>query len=158
MAKVLNQYGKIYSDPPLRNRIAGRGIVVDDGKILLSYEVNTDVYMTPGGGIEANETLEECCARELKEEAGIIVKPIEHFLTINEYSFDTLYISNYFICQKIGESTQALTQIEIEHGITPVWLTIEEALEIFGRYEEKREDIMSLYLREFTMLNEYMKK
>ena len=153
MIETINQFAKKYDFPPLKDRIASRGLVVDNGKILLSYEVNTDVYMTPGGGLEEGETLEECCKRELREEAGCNVKPIEHFLVINEYCFETCYVSNYFICEKTGDCSQSLTDIEIEHGITPVWMELDKAIELFSDYPNKREDISSLYLREFTVLN-----
>ncbi len=156
MIEIINQYAKTYSDPPEGERIASRGLIISDNKILLSYEKNTDVYMSPGGGLEAGETLEECCVRELKEETGYIVNPLKHFLVINEYCFETMYVSNYFICEVIGKSEQSLTDIEIEHGITPIWLDVEKALEIFGSYASKREDIASLYLREFTVINKYL--
>lgn len=156
MAEIINQYSKTYSDPPERERIAGRGIVIENGRILLSYEKNTGVYMTPGGGLEDGETLAECCKRELREETGYIVNPLYHFLVINEYCFDTVYVSNYFVCECIGKKQQSLTEIEIEHGITPVWLEIEKALEIFGGYASEREDIASLYLRELTVINKFL--
>lgn len=156
MTEILKQYAKTYSYPPEKERIAGRGLIVENGKVLLSYEKNTDVYMSPGGGLEEGETLEECCIRELREETGYIVTPIKHFLVINEYCFETLYISNYFICRTEGKAEQALTDIEVEHGITPVWVDFDKALEIFGSYPTKREDISSLYLREFTVLSKYL--
>lgn len=155
--ETINQYARTYSDPPERIRPSARGILVENGKILLSYEKNTDVYMSPGGGLEEGETLEECCAREIREETGLIVEPLKHFITINEYCFETMYKSNYFICKKTGESKPSLTETEIEHGITPVWVSIDEALEIFGAYASKREDIASLYLREFTVISKYIK-
>lgn len=156
MIETIIQYAKTYYDPPEKERIASRGIIVENGKILLSYEKNTDVYMSPGGGLEDEETLEECCVRELREETGYEVIPSEHFLIINEHCFETVFVSNYFICKKVGKSEQSLTEIEVEHGITPVWLEIEKALEIFGDYASKREDIASLYLREFTVINKYL--
>ncbi len=156
MVETINQYAKTYDNPPLKVRDASRGIVVENGKVLLSYEVNTNVYMSPGGGLEYGETLEECCIRELREETGYDVIPLERFITINEYCFETLYISNYFICKKVGACSQSLTEIEIEHGITPVWVDIDKAIEIFSDYPNKREDISSLYLREFTVLNKYL--
>ncbi len=158
MTETLVQYGKTYSDPPERIRIAGRGLVVRDNKILLSHELNTGVYMTPGGGIEEGESLEECVIRELREETGYEVNPVKQLLIFNEYSFETLYVSNYFICEVTGESKQSLTEIEIEHGITPEWVDISDALAIFGEYASKREDIMSLYLREFTVINKFLNK
>lgn len=156
--KTINQYAKTYSDPPERIRPSARGILVENGKILLSYEKNTGVYMSPGGGLEEGETLEECCKREIREETGTEVEPSEHFITINEYCFETLYNSNYFLCKKTGESESSLTETEIEHGITPVWMDIDEALAIFGDYASKREDIASLYLREFTVISKYVKE
>ncbi len=157
MVEVINQYAKTYSDPPEGVRRASRGLVIRDGKILLSYEANTDVYMSPGGGLEEGETLEECCVRELREETGYNVKLLYPFVIINEYCFETMYESNYFVCEVLGESSNALTEIEVEHGLMPVWVEIEKALEIFGAYASKREDIASLYLREFTVLNKYLK-
>ncbi len=158
MIESLTQYGRIYSDPPERIRPSARALIIKDGKILLSYETNTGVYMSPGGGLEEGETLEECVIRELREETGYEVKPLKHFVIFNEYSFETLYISNYFICEVTGESKRCLTDTEIEHGITPVWVDINKVLSIFGDYASKREDIMSLYKREFTVLNKLLFK
>ena len=156
MIEKLTQYGRIYSDPPLKTRPGARALIIKEGKILLSYETNTNVYMTPGGGLEKGESLEECCIRELREEAGYEVIPQKHFVVFNEYWLETLYVNNYFICEITGECNRNLTDIEIEHGITPVWVEIDEALQIFGDYESKREDIKSLYLREFTVLNKFL--
>ncbi|MBO5421099.1 MAG: NUDIX domain-containing protein [Clostridia bacterium] len=154
--ETINQYAETYSDPPERVRVAGRGIVVRDGKILLSHELNTGVYMSPGGGLEEGETLEECCAREIMEETGYAVKPLFQFLKINEYSFETMYVSNYFICEVTGEGKQTLTEIEVEHGIVPEWVKIEDALAIFGTFDEKTPDVRSLYIRELTTINKYI--
>ncbi len=153
--ETINQYAKNYADPPEGVRQASRAIIVKDGKILLTYETNTDVYMSPGGGVEPGETLEECCIRELNEETGYTVNPLKQFVTVNEYCFETMYVSNYFICEITGKAGQKLTENEIEHGATPVWLDFDEALEIFSHYPEKREDISSLYLREYTVLTKY---
>lgn len=156
MIETIIQYAKIYSDPPERIRPSARGIIIKDNKILLSHELNTGVYMTPGGGLEEGETLQECCVRELREETGYEVIPIKPFVTVNEYSFETLYISNYFICEIKGEAKQSLTKIEIEHGITPEWVDINDAIRIFSVYDTKPQDIRSLYLREFTVLNKFL--
>ena len=80
---IVKQYARTYSDPPERVRVAARGVLIEDGKILLSYERNTDIYMSPGGGLEEGETLAECCARELAEETGYKVKVGEEFITIH---------------------------------------------------------------------------
>ncbi|WP_396610676.1 NUDIX domain-containing protein [Haloferax sp. S1W] len=53
-------------------RIAARGIVVDEGKLLtVQYRSGDDVwYLTPGGGQQPGETLAETVRREVREETG----------------------------------------------------------------------------------------
>lgn len=150
---IITQYAKTYIDPPERERIGCRGIIINDGKVLLSWEQRKDVYMSPGGGVEDGETLEECVVRELSEETGLKVKPVKHILRVNEYCFETLWVNNYFLCEIEGECDRHLTESEEYNGVKPVWMDIEKAIEIFGEYESKREDHASLYLREYTVLN-----
>ena len=64
-----------------RVREACRGVVIREGMILLSYERNTDQWFLPGGGMEPGESRESCCIRELAEETGDAVAPVEQFLT-----------------------------------------------------------------------------
>lgn len=154
--EIIEQYSIHYDFPPKKTRPAARGLVIRDGKILLTYEKNKDVYMSPGGGLEAGETFPECCIREISEESGYIAEVKVPFVTINEYCFDTCYEAHYFICEVKGQGQQQLTPTEIDHGVCPVWLSIEKAIEIFSHYEEKTEDHRSLYLREYTILNKYL--
>lgn len=83
------------------------------------HGANAGYYLIPGGGLESGETPEECCAREVREETGYIVKPVFHFLTVNEYYEEYKFISHYFLCDIIGESEQNLTANEIKRGLIP---------------------------------------
>lgn len=159
--EIIHQYGRIYSEEPSRTRIASRGFLIENGKILLSHELNTGVYLIPGGGAEGDETAEECCIRELAEETGYVVKPLEHVLEIHEHFREILYISRYFVCEIIGECEQKLTESEVEHGARPEWVEIEKALEIFGKhaeYAEIDEEIQGQYYREYTAIQRYIQK
>lgn len=71
--KTIDIYGDNRFEKQTKTRVACRGIVLSKGNILLSYEVNTDQWFIPGGGLEADESLEECCSRELAEETGCVV-------------------------------------------------------------------------------------
>lgn len=144
-----------------KTRVGCRGIVIKDFRMLISHEVNTDYYLIPGGGLEAGETLEECCTREVCEETGYIVNPVFHFLTINEYYEEYKFISHYFLCDIIGESEQNLTANEIKRGLIPEWISQDKMLELYSKHgdfaitnEEKR----GAYLREYTALTEYFGK
>ena len=140
-------------------RVGCRGIVIRNSKMLICHELNSDdYYLIPGGGLKKNETLEECCIREVEEETGYVVKPIRHFLTLKEYYEEYEYIGHYYICDVIGEAQQKLTAIEAERGVTPEWISPDKILEIFSEYEkyaETNETKRRLYLRDFTALSEY---
>jgi 8-oxo-dGTP diphosphatase len=53
-------------------RLAVRAILVEDAKILLAHfaDASGTWYVTPGGGVQHGETLEEAFHRELHEEIG----------------------------------------------------------------------------------------
>lgn len=78
-------------------RVSSRAIIIENGKLVSMYrEKNGRVYYTfPGGGINENESEEDCVKRECFEEFGITVEPIKK---LYEYE-DTKTIQNYFLCK-----------------------------------------------------------
>lgn len=143
--------------PPEYERIGCRAIITDGSKILLSHEINTGVYLSPGGGLEDGESLEDCVVREVLEETGYKVKTVSPFIKVNEYFFERLYISNYFVCEIIGKENQSLTETEIIHGVAPEWVDFEKALEVFGGYESIDDaELAAQYKRELTVLKKFL--
>ena len=139
-----------------RSRTACRGLVVQNSKILICHEIEDKQFFSPGGGIENNESFEECCIREICEETGILVKPIKHLITVNEYYEDWKFITHYFICEKTGEGTVHLTKEEFSRGLVPEWIDIEFIRDLWSRHDEfEREETRGSYLREYTALCEY---
>lgn len=57
-------------------KIRARAIIIQDGKILLIKRTKPDevYFVIPGGGVEANETMEEALVRECREELGVSIK------------------------------------------------------------------------------------
>lgn len=156
--EIINQVSKTFFEPIEKRRISCRGIVIKDGKVLLSHELHKDVYMSPGGGLEENESLADCCEREILEETGVIADVGQQIFTINEYVFNELYIAHYFLCTPVGEGEASLTPTEIEHKMVPEWVDINNAIEFFSHYAEKTPDHESLYLREYTVLTKLKEK
>ncbi|MCI5520781.1 MAG: NUDIX hydrolase [Treponema sp.] len=140
-------------------RHACRGIVVHESKVLLGYEEKNNKYIIPGGGLEEGETYEQCCERELLEETGMQVRAKEEYLEIGELFLDWNHINHYFVCELIKDTGSInLTKTEKEAGCTFKWLTMEEALNIFGRYEDYPKTNIAdfgLYRREYFALKEY---
>ncbi len=159
--KILEILGRD-REPEVRRTYEGcRGILVKDGKILLSYYKSQDQYLIPGGGIEDGESLEECCKRELGEECGILVDPHTHYLTLQEFYHEYFFKSHYFICNQVGECETAFTEAEIRNGMEPRWVDIDEAMAIFGGYkdyEDTNEIRYGAYYREYLALCELKHK
>ena len=145
-------------EPHTKERACARGIVIKDGKILLSYLPESDFYMTPSGGLEEGETLPECCVREIAEETGYIVKPHgdEPYFLLNELYHEYKFINNFFICDLTGEQTEIrLTEAEKTQSLVLKWIPLEEAFDIFARhgdYAATNEDKRGSYLRDYTAL------
>lgn len=156
--KTIEIHGKNEFATTTKMRIGCRGVVIKDSLMLISHEVNTDQFFIPGGGLEEGETLEECCAREVQEETGYVIKPVRQFLTIHEFYEEYKYVSHYFICEVIEKKEQHLTEAERENGLVPEWISPQEMLALYARHDEfaaTNEEKRGSYLREYTALREY---
>ena len=87
----------------MEKRVGSRAIIFTNGKMLTMFRkkknkdgVLEEYYVTPGGGREGNETLEENVIRELKEEFSVDIKVLgylgkeEHEKTIEHYFHCTI--------------------------------------------------------------------
>ena len=80
-------------------RINGRAIIIDGDEILLMFRrkikngITKEYYAIPGGGLEENETLEECVKREIKEEFNLEIE-VKEQLGIVEDEKNIGYIYN----------------------------------------------------------------
>lgn len=126
-----------------RTRAGCRGIVIREGKLLLSYEKKTGFLTTPGGGLEEGESLCGCVCREVKEETGYEVKAGECFLLLSEPFDEILWQAYYFFCEITGESEQELTEDEAEKELVPIWLSPREYFDIVSRYDEAEHPAVS---------------
>ena len=155
MENIFEIIGDNYSGSYKYTRYACRGIVIKEDKILLSYEIKKDFWMLPGGGRENNEENNECVIRELQEETGYVVITKKQTVVVIEYYENIRYVSFYFLCEIVGETSTHLTEEEIENKLERRWNPLKEALNIFSRNEEYRniyEEKRGAYLREYTAL------
>ncbi|MBF6352971.1 NUDIX domain-containing protein [Nocardia higoensis] len=65
--------------PPANSlKVAVSAFVQDEaGRILMIHRTDNDLFSLPGGGMEVGETVAEAVVREVAEETGIDVRPIE---------------------------------------------------------------------------------
>lgn len=145
---------------PTKERVACRGIVVQDGQILMVKESYSGYWMIPGGGLENGESPEECCLREIEEETGLRALIKRPLAIIHEFYEDYKYTSYYFVCRIIGEGKKQLTALEMERGLIPVWISLEEAVSIFQKHMDpsiSTEEMRGICKRELTAIREFLK-
>lgn len=65
----------------MEKRVSARAIIIDENQVLTMFRRKRrddgsfkEYYVIPGGGVEPNETLEETCLREIKEEYNVDIK------------------------------------------------------------------------------------
>jgi len=142
-----------------KTREGSRAIVVRDGKILLTHELNSGWWLLPGGGLEEGETPEECVIREVEEETGYIVRPVRRFLFMNEYYEEYRYSGFLFVCEVTGKGQMNLTEVEKKRGVQPEWIPLQDAIDIFSKHEsyaDVSEEKRGSYQREYIALRKYM--
>ena len=115
--------------------------------------------MIPGGGKEEGETDRDTVIREVAEESGYLIEPRDCALEIIEYFGDLRHINHYFPAAVAGETERKPTDLEERLKLEPKWVTPEEALAIFSRYDDyagEKGMKRGLYLREYTALKEVL--
>lgn len=113
-------------------RWGARAIIEKDGKYLFSYLSKRKQYLTPGGGIEEGERIEDAVRRECREECGIIVEPEKPFLVVDEYYFEKRWVDYYSICSIKGFCEDDYDKKEVELGLIPTWIEEERIKDVLS--------------------------
>lgn len=130
-------------------RVAIRAIIMANNRILLVQSSRGD-FKFPGGGLDENESQEECLIREVREETGYIHCIVNHKVgtvterKMDEYIDNALFqmISHYYLCELATDKKIALQLVgyEAELNFTPKWVTLEEAIKqnesLIEKYEQ----------------------
>lgn len=121
----------------LLTRVASRGIVLNDNdEIAIFYKKNKNEYKLPGGGMEENETKEECFKREVLEETGCNVEIITYMGYTEEIKSKMNFIqtSHVFISKVVNDTKKLhLTQKETDEGGELIWLSPQVALKSISK-------------------------
>jgi 8-oxo-dGTP pyrophosphatase MutT (NUDIX family) len=121
-------------------RVGGRVLLIDDsGRVLLIHERledGTTHWLTPGGGVEADEPPRAAAAREAREETGLEVtiapdaEPV--LVTRRDWSWGGVEYDqiDHFFVVRVADGTRAapfqLTDVEQQTWLDLRWWTVEE--------------------------------
>ncbi|MEF3306391.1 NUDIX hydrolase [Paenibacillus sp. GYB003] len=89
-----------------------RGVVFEDGKILLVREKSDGKWTLPGGWADIGYTPKEVAAKEIREEAGLIVRAVKLLAVLDKkchpHPPEPYYIYKLFIlCERTGGALEA---------------------------------------------------
>ena len=68
---------------PLIMTCAGVLVLNEYNQLLLQKRADNGLWGYPGGSMELCESFEECAARELREETGLVAKELVHYMNIS---------------------------------------------------------------------------
>jgi 8-oxo-dGTP diphosphatase len=113
--------------------IGVHGVIEDRGKLLVLRRAPSMIYKPgawdlPGGHLAANETFEECLAREVAEETGLEIE-IVRLLGVNKTPGP--YVQIFYACRPSGAQREATVRSH-EHSQSR-WVTVSEIAELGER-------------------------
>ena len=87
-----------------KKRVSVRNIIFFGDEVALMHRLKTDkeYYIFPGGGLERDETFEECAKREVQEEFGIKIEPIKQIYKYEDESMIHHYMLSKFVSGDFG--------------------------------------------------------
>lgn len=151
----------------INKREAIKGVVIQNGKLLLMH-TNKGDYKFPGGGLKKGEAYQDALKREMLEEAGyqiqkvgeILVETIEQNIDkFNEnaiFSMKNIYVS----CElsAVQQVKQNLDEYEQEQDFKPVFIEINKAIQINKKILFDRLKGMNEWVQRETDVLEVIKK
>jgi mutator protein MutT len=125
---------------------AAIAIVVKQGKVLVCQRKDDDTFggywEFPGGKQEAGETLEQCLARELREELNIAARPTSLLTPISHEYPDVLIRLHPFLCEHESGEPELL-ECQATRWVAPVELRE-------YRFPPANEDLIEQIIRELA--------
>ena len=114
----------------MKHRIAAGVIVEDEGRVLLVRHRKPGVYdfwVAPGGGAEGTEDLLATARREVFEECGLLVEPLQ-VAYIEEFSSPSTRECKVWFTGKLlgGNLSTSREEATREHIVEAAWLSREE--------------------------------
>jgi 8-oxo-dGTP diphosphatase len=144
---------------PERPAVGVGAVLIHQGRVLLikrGKEPLRGRWVVPGGTVEVGETLEQALVREVREETGLTVRPIEVVLVFDRIDREGEavryhYVIVDYLCEYVSGTLRAASDAEdaafVAREDLPRFALPEKALEVvldgFGRSERRARGLAS---------------
>ncbi|WP_088042372.1 NUDIX hydrolase [Bacillus sp. EAC] len=113
------------------------------------------VWTVPSGALELNETIENCCIREIREETGYETRIVKPLFIKEGISYGITVEVHYFEVEVIGGKAQIQDPDHLIYEIA--WKTSDNIMNLKLAFLEDRELLIGL-LKEKSEKNNILKK
>jgi aminoglycoside 6'-N-acetyltransferase len=133
------------------------GVCINEhNQVLMVLQAGEDEeakWSIPSGGVEGNESFEECCIREMEEETGLTVKIISkiHEKNGSVAEFGITYILHYFQVKIV--SGYLMVQDPDELILDVAWKSMDELDDLPMSYPEDAELLKELLMNQTNITN-----
>lgn len=108
----------------MARRVAVRGIIYKDGKVFAQkhkkYGAEATYWSTPGGGLDARESLREGLRREMIEETGI-APDIKRLLYVQQYGNSSgEYLEFFYLIANADDYDVEINLADTTHGAAEI--------------------------------------
>jgi len=140
----------------LKIRKAARTVIFDaDNKTPIISVNNGEYFKIPGGGIEPGQTIRQAACAEARQEAGCRVRLLQK-IGMHRYldlSTGTEHQSVCYLASKAGASEKTqFTSFEKKNKFKLLWLSIDEAINLFKQARPTEEITREINQRDFNFL------
>lgn len=122
------------------------GVCINEHKeILMVLQGQPDeekVWTVPSGGLEKDESFEDCCVREFREETGFEVEVIASLKVKQGTTYGIDVEVHYFVVRVVGGTQQIQDPDNLIHEIA--WKSAEELMELKLSFPEDRHYLLDL--------------
>lgn len=128
-------------------RHTARGVVLHEGKILLMerWRPGLHYFSIPGGGVEADETPDECAVREILEETALVVTIDREIMQMHDGEvIHHIYLCNYVFGEPelVADAPEALVN-SAENRFRPDWFNVVDLPQLdLGYWQPTRQGLI----------------
>ncbi|SDQ06334.1 NUDIX hydrolase [Virgibacillus salinus] len=113
----------------------------ENGELLMVLQGKPEedkTWSVPSGGLEKNESFEECCVREIKEETGYVAEVVDE-IKVKKGIYEKINISfevHYFLVKIVGGDRKIQDPDNLIYEIA--WKNLEQLMELCLSFPEDR--------------------
>ncbi|MGP4107908.1 NUDIX hydrolase [Virgibacillus sp. L01] len=135
--------------------LGSSGVCINEnGELLMVLQGKPEedkTWSVPSGGLEENESYEECCVREIKEETGYVAEVVDE-IKVKKGIYEEINISfevHYFFVKIVGGDRKIQDPDNLIYDIA--WKNLEQLKELSLSFPEDRDFLINCIKSNYSL-------